>query len=305
MPGILIGKKPGWEAIPHCVFRSRLPHSTVHLLCNLLTHAEGFKPSYALISRQTGMSSATIAKGLKDLVKLGLVEVTKAKNEGTWQKNEYEFVAENIWQLTPDLVDYALRGKLPESDDTALEAKDGPALEAKADPLLNLKSKKTKINKPDEINQHAHPAGERESDSANDEFEDWWKHVPRKTSKKKSRTLYLKARKSGVSAETLVEAIERDKEIWRREGRDVSKIPYPSTWLSQERWDDEPDDWVAPTQSGSSSSFLDFAPSKSSAANLPYFGSYSSEITPGSTNPGVRGIEPPMPPETLDFGDMR
>ena len=243
MSGILIGKKPGWEAIPHCVFRSRLPHSTVHLLCNLLTHAEGFKPSYALISKQTGMSSATISKGLKDLVKLGLVKVAKAKNGGTWQKNEYEFVAENIWQLTPELVDYALRGKQPEPDDTALETKDGTALETKDAPLLNLKTKETNINKPVEENQLTRPAGECESDPLNDEFEEWWRHVPRKTSKKKSRSLYGKARKSGVSARVLIDAMERDKLTWKREGRDVSKIPYPSTWLGQERWADEPDDW--------------------------------------------------------------
>lgn len=258
MPGILIGKKPGWEAIPHCVFRSRLPHSTVHLLCNLLTHAEGFKPSYALISKQTGMSSATISKGLKDLVKLGLVKVAKSKNEGTWQKNEYEFVAENIWQLTPALVDYALRGKQPEQDETALETKDGTALETKDAPLLNLKTKETNINKPVEENQLTRPAGECESDPLNKEFEEWWRHVPRKTSKKKSRSLYGKARKSGVSARVLIDAMERDKLIWKREGRDVSKIPYPSTWLGQERWADEPDDWSpVPSQAQHPQNFMD------------------------------------------------
>nr|DAP49485.1 MAG TPA: replisome organizer protein [Caudoviricetes sp.] len=243
MPGILIGKKPGWEAIPHCVFRSRLPHPTVHLLCNLLTHAEGFKPSYALISRQTGMSSATIAKGLKDLVKLGLVEVTKAKNEGTWQKNEYEFVAENIWQLTPELVDYALRGKLQESDGTALETKDGTALETKVDPLSKLKSKKTKLNKPDEINQHAHSANEREPQSREkvweSEFVDWYKDYPRKTGKGAARKAFLKARKAGVEVNTLKDGLERSKRSWAVENRPKDKLPYPATWLNAESWDDE------------------------------------------------------------------
>lgn len=243
MPGILIGKKPGWEAIPHCVFRSRLPHSTVHLLCNLLTHAEGFKPSYALISKQTGMSSATIAKGLKDLVKLGLVEVTKAKNEGTWQKNVYEFVAENIWQLTPELVDYALRGKRPESDGTALETKDGTALETKVDPLSKLKSKKTKLNKPDEINQHAHSANERAPQSREkvwqSEFDEWYKDYPRKTGKGAARKAFLKARKGGVELDTLKEGLDRSKRSWAVENRPKDKMPYPATWLNAESWDDE------------------------------------------------------------------
>lgn len=243
MPGILIGKKPGWEAIPHCVFRSRLPHSTVHLLCNLLTHAEGFKPSYALISKQTGMSSATIAKGLKDLVKLGLVEVTKAKNEGTWKKNEYEFVAENIWQLTPELVDYALRGKRPESDDTALETKDGTALETKVDPLSKLKSKKTKLNKPDEINQHAHSGNGRASKSREEvwqsEFDEWYKDYPRKTGKGAARKAFLKARKGGVELDTLKEGLDRSKRSWAVENRPKDKMPYPATWLNAESWDDE------------------------------------------------------------------
>lgn len=243
MPGILIGKKPGWEAIPHCVFRSRLPHSTVHLLCNLLTHAEGFKPSYALISKQTGMSSATIAKGLKDLVKLGLVEVTKAKNEGTWQKNEYEFVAENIWQLTPELVDYALRGKRPESDGTALETKDGTALETKVDPLSKLKSKKTKLNKPDEINQHAHSANEHAPQSREkvwqSEFDEWYKDYPRKTGKGAARKAFLKARRNGVEVSTLTEGLDRSKRSWAVENRPKDKLPYPATWLNAESWDDE------------------------------------------------------------------
>ena len=69
------------------------------------------------------------------------------------------------------------------------------------------------------------------------DFEIFWNSYPLKQSKKIAVKSYTKARKSGVSAETLLEAVEKAKResVKWREGY----VPMASTWLNQERWCDE------------------------------------------------------------------
>jgi len=69
------------------------------------------------------------------------------------------------------------------------------------------------------------------------DFEIFWNSYPLKQSKKTAIKSYTKARKSGVSAETLLEAVEKAKResVKWREGY----VPMASTWLNQERWCDE------------------------------------------------------------------
>jgi len=69
------------------------------------------------------------------------------------------------------------------------------------------------------------------------DFEIFWNSYPLKQSKKTAIKSYTKARKSGVSAETLLEAVEkanRESVKWRE-----GYVPMASTWLNQERWCDE------------------------------------------------------------------
>lgn len=69
-----------------------------------------------------------------------------------------------------------------------------------------------------------------------DHFEDWWKEYPRKIGKGKAEENYLEVVKSGRVTESVLLRSIRQTDF----GDDVQFIPHPATWLTQERWLDEP-----------------------------------------------------------------
>lgn len=72
-----------------------------------------------------------------------------------------------------------------------------------------------------------------------DEFEQFWQAYPRKTGKGVARKAFAKALRV-TTLDTILTALEwqRRQEQWIKQGGQF--IPHPSTWLNQERWDDEP-----------------------------------------------------------------
>lgn len=81
------------------------------------------------------------------------------------------------------------------------------------------------------------PKGGENADAAFDRF---WAAYPLKQGKGAARKAFQKARKK-APLETMLSAIEHQKQSaqWRRDGGQY--IPQPATWLNQERWDDELD----------------------------------------------------------------
>lgn len=69
-------------------------------------------------------------------------------------------------------------------------------------------------------------------------FNLFWEHYPRKVSKKPARTWFEKNKPSKELVETMVKKLELFKKtIWHN--KETTFIPHPSTWLNQERWNDE------------------------------------------------------------------
>ena len=71
-------------------------------------------------------------------------------------------------------------------------------------------------------------------------FESFWNEYPNRKGKGKAREAFKKAIKK-TSISTMVEAVRKQRQgsQWKKdEGR---YIPYPATWLNQERWEDEVD----------------------------------------------------------------
>ena len=69
-------------------------------------------------------------------------------------------------------------------------------------------------------------------------FEEFWEAYPKKVGKKDARKAFDKAIKT-VDLDTILQAIEvqKDSDQWSRDNGKY--IPNPSTWLNQGRWDDE------------------------------------------------------------------
>ena len=72
-----------------------------------------------------------------------------------------------------------------------------------------------------------------DKEEKNISFDSFWSCYPKKVGKGEARKAFSKVK---VSLETLLEAIERQK---RSKQWKCGYIPNPSTWLNQERWEDE------------------------------------------------------------------
>ena len=70
-------------------------------------------------------------------------------------------------------------------------------------------------------------------------WEDFWELYPRKVGKKMARTAWLKLTdKQKVAAMT---ALPNHLQYWKQKETDSEFIPFPATWLNQERFEDEID----------------------------------------------------------------
>ena len=76
-----------------------------------------------------------------------------------------------------------------------------------------------------------------EVSSEPDGFEDFWNTYPRKEAKGKARQAYVKALTKTTPAKIHAAAERYAKS---RDGEDPQFTAHPTTWLNQERWEDEP-----------------------------------------------------------------
>ncbi len=71
-------------------------------------------------------------------------------------------------------------------------------------------------------------------------FESFWKEYPRKIGKGAAHKIWTKLKPSQKLVAQIMKAVEDQKQCdqWQRDSGQY--IPHPSTWLNQQRWDDEP-----------------------------------------------------------------
>lgn len=71
-----------------------------------------------------------------------------------------------------------------------------------------------------------------------DDFEAWWQRYPRKVAKGDARKAWKQTEKIRPPLAQLLKALSvaRASEQWLKDGGQF--IPYPATYLRQERWDD-------------------------------------------------------------------
>jgi len=74
------------------------------------------------------------------------------------------------------------------------------------------------------------------------EFDEWYRHYPRKVARGAAEKAYRTARKE-VSADVLLAGVLQY--AAQRQGKNPEYTPYPATWLNSRRWTDEP---PAPSQ---------------------------------------------------------
>ena len=70
-------------------------------------------------------------------------------------------------------------------------------------------------------------------------FDAFWSNYPRKDNKAQARKAWPKACKK-LEPERLVKAAAYWARLWSEAGKDREHIPHASTWLNNQRWNDEP-----------------------------------------------------------------
>ena len=110
-------------------------------------------------------------------------------------------------------------------------------------PLTNLQQTP---NKPLTTNNNQDNHNNHNKYKSAAEFEKFWKIYPKKTGKMTAQASFEKALNSGTSAKRIIDALQLIVNLkWSKFPEDEKRyIPNPTTWLNQERWNDEVDSYV-------------------------------------------------------------
>lgn len=241
------------EAMKWALQDAPIPHSTTHLRDRLVLVYLADRhnidtgvcwPSLGRIADDMGITKPTVRSAFRSLEELGLIE----KADPGLATGCMEGRKPTVWRLNLDMV----RGKDVFTGKDGLTGKDAFTPDGSRRVYPTGKDAftpevKTALPKPKEnpngtqSDEPKDPQGALEVpvQTTADEFAEWYAGYPRKVGKKAAEKAYKRARKSGATREALLDGLARSMRSWEREGRPKDKYPYPSTWLNQERWEDE------------------------------------------------------------------
>jgi DNA-binding transcriptional MocR family regulator len=163
-------------------------------------------PSLKTLAQECEMGKSTLIRHLDDLEKAGLIE----RHERTRENGSQTSTAYKL-RLAP----------VPD--------RDTPCPKMKQAPVPNR----------DTHNLGIYNLGiEQDISCAIDGFAEFWERYPRRIGKAAARKAYEKALKVGTHDDIMFGLSQQMPSLASREQQ---YIPHPSTWLTQERWNDEPD----------------------------------------------------------------
>lgn len=194
----------------------------------------------------------TIARTLKSLRDQGLLIAE--------QLHEHKAVRTLFYRINRERVDQLARWSDDDSEAMPAECQDQAGSDTKADepagilpawkdaecsaPCPQNASFSIKAKNSTKNNQRTHPKSDSETpkkgrpvkQSDNEAFNIFWAVYPRKDAKTQARTAFEKKIKTPEMAEQVIEAVKQRRGIW---STDLKFIPLASTWLNNERWNEE------------------------------------------------------------------
>jgi DNA-binding MarR family transcriptional regulator len=179
-------------------------------LCN----RNGCVASNAWFAGYFGVKPPRVSKVISSLAAKGFIKTTEQWNGKKVVKRTIEIVDEDINKLLIRIVTKCY------GDSNEMEQKDSNKMgEAK----LNIKTKDKS----------------KEMESL---FEHFWTAYPKKVSKPQALKAFRKHHPDAAMVDMMLDAIDRQKysEQWSK--NDGQFIPYPATWLSGRRWEDQLDE---------------------------------------------------------------
>lgn len=205
-------------------------------------------PSMGTIAARVGCSLSTARAAVGELESDGLLRRTmRPKERNRNQSNWYELNVTaiggptgNRWEVPPDSGGSPTEDRRENHHLNQLEPKD----------LLTKVSETSDLDqgRQDETGLFDTPATPSVQASLPEGFDQFWATYPRKKAKKAALGKYRAALKSKHSAESIMDGLRRSLAEWTKAGTTDEFIPYPATWLNQERFADGAEEQVAVRQ---------------------------------------------------------
>ncbi len=173
--------------------------------------------------KHTGIDRRTALRILEALVKAKVVLRTSGKSATR---------ESSIYRINTNTNKWTTSVRLPTSGEkpTRASGKSVPGLVAKNPPSKDMYSKDTKTKEQVRVSS-------KKITMTEEQFTEFWELYPKKKDRKLSLKKYLTIRPE--LHDKILSALEAVKqtEDWMKE--DGQFIPYPSTWLNRDRWEDE------------------------------------------------------------------
>jgi len=211
--------KKAFAIIPNKAVRNpNLTANSFRLLAYLLSHNDGYELTYRQIEKQTGLGRYAINAASKQLSERGWLRVEQTKLANG------QFGPKSWTLLTPG-----------DNDSTADDSVAGQSAPDAFHSGTARGLKKTKAKENNEL-EKTKSKNHYSSDELQRLFDEFWDVYPRKRGKGAAAAAYEKALEK-IAPEVLLERVRAfAADPWRPD----DFTPLATTWLNQERWDDEP-----------------------------------------------------------------
>lgn len=227
----------GFAQIPNAALRDTgLSARARGVLCYMLSHSDGFEVSRKMLGQQFPEGRDAIDTAVRELREAGYLRTERVQGEGGKFQGAQYLVYDERGAAEMDAENHEPGNPHAGARETGSLENRSPG---KPQPYKNTIPIEDQYL---EDQENTTRKRERVSDSMIEAvFARWWKLYPRRVAVGAARPAFVKAaRKIGDNyEEILFIGVGRLIEWVRVTQPETSKIPHASTWLNQERWEDE------------------------------------------------------------------
>ena len=254
------GKK-GFTVIPDTIGGSKLGGLTYvgkGLLCRIISLSKDGPCTMSNIgfASRFGISTRQITDHIKTLCDKGMIEIERpsVRDRNIWPTQE-ALVLYNEWvkAMGKDDIKDSIKETIQREPSRRNPLSGGnPPEESRSAPRRNLRPKNTKNTKNTSIcaNADLRKRASSQQDKTETMFNEFYQAYPKKRDKAKARKSFFKIKNLPDVFPQLMKGLEQQKlsADWKKDGGKY--VPYPSTWLNDERWEDELATQVQPPAQG-------------------------------------------------------
>lgn len=226
-----------WAPIPEdLLYDPDITPLAVRVYGVLIRHGidpESCYPSHGRIAERLGVSRRSIQRPIRELEEAGWIE-RRQRFDASGARISDGYHLRDV----PDPT--ALKNAHPPRAGARtphVEEREAPALNNAEPPRSNFPVKRAIEREP--LKESARAAELDLEQPASPGFDEWWALYPKKFGKRKALDAWAKATRR-ADPETIIAALREHVPVYERVPR--SKIPYPTTWLNGDRWEQAPED---------------------------------------------------------------